>query len=178
MKKDITVQKQWSRVASNKQMEISWNFFFSRGKTWMIVNVIIEYWRASRCRSFTKNVTGQLSEKICFLAGSNPHGRGAVEASDSRTTYAEDCHLTGNEILGLLESWKQFLEVTGQPQSCWVSCSTPLQTSMAWKWQSCCPGQVVELKTLCLMLLLYHSKKYSLLSMLYFTVNHCMLLEY
>lgn len=119
-------------------MEISWNFFFQRKN--LNVNVIRKYWRASRCRSFTKNVSGQLSEKICFLAGSNPHAIGAVEASNSRTTYAEDCHLTGNEILGLLEGWKQFLEVTGQPQSCWVSCSTPFQTSMAWKWQSCCPG--------------------------------------
>lgn len=32
-----------------------------------------------KVQKFHKNVTGQLSEKICFLADSNPCGRGAVD---------------------------------------------------------------------------------------------------
>lgn len=91
-------------------MEISWKHFFQR-QNLSDCQCNQKILKDFNVQKFHKNVTGHLREKICFLAGPTPCGRGAVDFRGIRTAYAEDCHLTGKEILGLLESWQQFLEL-------------------------------------------------------------------
>lgn len=187
--------KQWSRVVSNEQ-KLSWklhgsNFFFQR-QNMSNCQCNRKTLKDFKMQKSHKNVTGQMSGKICFVAGSKPHGI-------YRCSRLQRCQMVEQPMLSATLQKKKIWCSWRAGGSFWKDLVNPRASGFPvallyrhpWLRSGRAVGrvtdlnkgssaQVVGLKKLCLILILCHCRqeKCSLLCVLSFAVNCFVLLQY